>query len=124
MTFQVGNTFHTLSGWTALPASMTKRPPEPPGSTSINWKMTWTREEHSAMPIKISGHTHLSITDLAAATGLSTKTLRSYISKGILPEPEKLKHGLSEFSVFSAEYIKQAVQAVRDLPRSHRQSRG
>jgi predicted DNA-binding transcriptional regulator AlpA len=72
------------------------------------------------MPINISGKSHLSISDLAAATGLSTKTLKTYIEKGILPKPETLEHGMRAFQVFSEEYIKNAVQIVKGLARSSR----
>ena len=58
---------------------------------------------------------------MATATGLSTKTLKSYIDKGILPTPTRLEHGMREFSVFPDDYIAKAVQIVRDLPRARRQ---
>jgi hypothetical protein len=76
------------------------------------------------MPISIGGRSYPSISDLATATGLSTKTLKSYIEKGILPPPTRIDHGMREFSVFPDDYIAKAVLIVKDLARSRRQSGG
>lgn len=75
------------------------------------------------MPLKIGGRSYPSISDLATATQLSTKTLKSYIDKGILPAPTKLTHGMREFSVFPNEYIEDAVRIIKDLARSRRTER-
>jgi hypothetical protein len=59
--------------------------------------------------ITIDGKQYSTITDAVKEFGgVSTKTLREWITKGIIPAPPKLEWGLRTVLHFPREYIEQA----------------
>jgi len=58
--------------------------------------------------IIIKGKMYFTIVDAAERLGVSTKTIRDYIHKGIIPEPPEIKYGIRILKHFSLEYIELA----------------
>ena len=58
--------------------------------------------------LRINGKNYLTIADLAESLGVSPKTARDYINKGIVPKPSKKAYGTRKVDVFSEENIKNA----------------
>lgn len=61
--------------------------------------------------IIINGQTYFTIVDAAAKIGVSAKTIRAYIDKGIIPEPPLIQFGIRTVKHFPPEYM--------DLARRH-----
>ena len=55
--------------------------------------------------IVVGGRTYNTIVDAAAKFGVSAKTVRSYIDKGIIPLPPTVKYGMRLIKHFPSEYI-------------------
>ena len=55
--------------------------------------------------IIIKGKTYYTIVDVAEQLGVSSKTIRDYIHKGIIPEPPEIKYGLRILKHFPLDYI-------------------
>jgi len=55
--------------------------------------------------IIVKGKTHCTIVDAAEQLGVSPKTIRDYIHKGIIPEPPEIKYGLRILKHFPLEYM-------------------
>ena len=64
------------------------------------------------MPIKIEGETYPSIADAAKRFGVSTKTVYSYIEKGIIDQPPRERHGVHEIRTFPEEYMQRALVQI------------
>lgn len=58
--------------------------------------------------IVVVGRTYNTIVDAAAKFGVSAKTVRSYIDKGIIPFPPTVKYGMRLIKHFPSEYIARA----------------
>jgi predicted site-specific integrase-resolvase len=58
--------------------------------------------------IAIKGVTYLTTVDAAAELGVSTKTIRSYMRKGIIPQPPTIRYGVRVIPHFPPEYMKLA----------------
>ena len=58
--------------------------------------------------IVIRRKTYTTTVDAAVELGVSTKTVRQYIIKGIIPPPPEIKYGLRRMKHFPPEYIKLA----------------
>lgn len=58
--------------------------------------------------IIIKGKMYFTIVDAAERLGVSTKTIRDYIHKGIIPEPPEIKYGIRILKHFPLEYIELA----------------
>ena len=58
--------------------------------------------------IVVGGRTYNTIADAAAKFGVSAKTVRSYIDKGIIPTPPTVKYGMRLIKHFPSEYIARA----------------
>ena len=56
----------------------------------------------------IKGTTFLTVVDAAKAFGVSPKTVRSYISRGILPQPPEIQYGLRILKHFLRDYMEEA----------------
>ncbi|MBN2397152.1 MAG: MerR family DNA-binding transcriptional regulator [Deltaproteobacteria bacterium] len=56
----------------------------------------------------IEGRTYYTTADAAKALGVSAKTIRSYIEKGIIPEPPEVQSGLRTFKHFPKDYMGEA----------------
>ncbi|MBM4272113.1 MAG: MerR family DNA-binding transcriptional regulator [Deltaproteobacteria bacterium] len=61
--------------------------------------------------IIVKGKTYYTIVDASERLGVSAKTIRQYIHKGIIPEPPEIKYGVRILKHFPLEYI--------DLARNH-----
>lgn len=61
--------------------------------------------------IMIGGQTYFTIVDAAGEIGVSAKTVRGYIDKGIIPEPPVIQFGIRTVKHFPPEYM--------DLARRH-----
>ena len=58
--------------------------------------------------IVVGGRTYNTIVDAAAKFGVSAKTVRCYIDKGIIPTPPTVKYGMRLIKHFPSEYIARA----------------
>jgi DNA-binding transcriptional MerR regulator len=58
--------------------------------------------------IIVKGKTHYTIVDAAERLGVSAKTIRDYIHRGIIPEPPEIKYGVRILKHFPIDYIKLA----------------
>ena len=58
--------------------------------------------------IVVGGRTYCTIVDAAAKFGVSAKTVRSYIDKGVIPPPPTVKYGMRLIKHFPSEYIARA----------------
>jgi len=58
--------------------------------------------------IIVNGKVYHTTIDAAAMLGVSAKTVRDYIKKGILPEPPLLRQGIRVMKHFPPEYIEEA----------------
>ena len=55
--------------------------------------------------IIVKGKTHYTIVDAAERLGVSAKTVRDYIYRGIIPEPPEIKYGVRTLKHFPIDYI-------------------
>jgi hypothetical protein len=58
--------------------------------------------------IIVKGKTYNTIADAAENLGVSAKTIRDYIDKGIIPEPPKIMYGVRVLKHFPLDYINSA----------------
>ncbi|MFZ3116298.1 MAG: hypothetical protein WA133_11890 [Syntrophales bacterium] len=69
--------------------------------------------------IVVRGKTYSTTMDAAAELGVSTKTMRQYILKGIIPQPPEIQYGVRTLRHFPPEYM----DVVRKRLDSYRQER-
>jgi len=55
--------------------------------------------------IIVKGKSHYTIVDAAERLGVSAKTIRDYIHRGIIPEPPEIKYGVRILKHFPIDYI-------------------
>jgi hypothetical protein len=55
--------------------------------------------------IVVNGKTYRTTMDAALELGVSTKTVRTYINKGIIPPPPQIRYGVRMIKHFPPEYI-------------------
>jgi DNA-binding transcriptional MerR regulator len=55
--------------------------------------------------IIVKGKTHYTIVDAAERLGVSAKTVRDYIQRGIISEPPEIKYGVRTLKHFPIDYI-------------------
>ncbi len=72
--------------------------------------------------IIIKGHTYRTITDAAGELGVSAKTVRSYISKQIIPVPPVIQYGNRTVYHFSSKYMNMAKKQL-DIYRAAKTTR-
>ena len=65
----------------------------------------------------IEGKTYYTTADAAKALGVSAKTIRSYIEKGIIPEPPEVQSGLRTFKHFPQGYMEEAKKILENYRR-------
>ena len=65
----------------------------------------------------IEGETYFTITDAAKTFGVSAKTVRSYISNGIIPDPPEVRYGLRTLKHFPANYMEEAKKLLDNYRR-------
>jgi len=64
--------------------------------------------------IIVKGKTHYTIVDAAERLGVSAKTIRDYIHRGIIPEPPEIKYGVRILKHFPLDYINLAKVRLDD----------
>ena len=64
--------------------------------------------------IIVKGRTHYTIVDAAERLGVSAKTIRDYIQRGIIPEPPEIKYGVRILKHFPLDYINLAKVRLDD----------
>ncbi len=62
--------------------------------------------------IIVKGETYFTIVDAAKTLGVSTKTIRGYIEKGIIPAPPIVRYGVRAIKHFPPEYMTQAQELL------------
>ncbi|MCX5855795.1 MAG: helix-turn-helix domain-containing protein [Deltaproteobacteria bacterium] len=58
--------------------------------------------------IIVKGKTYYTIADAAERLGVSAKTIRDYIFKGIIPKPPEIMYGVRILRHFPVEYMDSA----------------
>ena len=64
--------------------------------------------------IVAKGQTYFTTVDAAAELGVSTKTIREYIQKGIIPPPPEISFGVRMVRCFPPEYMKSAKEHLEN----------
>jgi DNA-binding transcriptional MerR regulator len=73
--------------------------------------------------IIVKGKTYFTIVDAAERLGVSAKTIRDYIQKGIIPEPPEIKYGIRILKHFPIEYIDSAKRHLENYRNSKNEKR-
>jgi excisionase family DNA binding protein len=63
--------------------------------------------------IRVKGKDQPTIQDAAEHLGVSTKTVRSWIDKGVIQQPETVEWGTRNVEVFPDRYLVAAAKAVK-----------
>lgn len=58
--------------------------------------------------ITIDGQQYPTLQEAAKFFGVSSKTIREYMNKGIIPQPPTIEYGLREVAIFPSEYLQEA----------------
>lgn len=66
------------------------------------------------MTVTTNGNTYRTISDGARELGVSAKTVRDWINKGIIDEPPLIEYGVRTIQHFPPEYIKKALTQLKD----------
>lgn len=67
-----------------------------------------------SMVVIVNGVSHPSIADGSRYFKVSTKTIRQWIEKGIIPHPPTIDYGTRELQIFTDEYLRSAVVARKE----------
>lgn len=62
--------------------------------------------------IIVKGHRYFTIVDAARKLGVSAKTIRCYIEKGIISEPPTIEYGVRIVNHFPPEFINKAKEQL------------
>ena len=62
--------------------------------------------------IIVKGEAYSTIIDAAKTLGVSTKTVRGYIEKGIIPAPPIIRYGVRAIKHFPPEYMNRAKELL------------
>ena len=62
--------------------------------------------------IIVKGETYFTIIDAAQMLGVSTKTIRGYIEKGIIPAPPIIRYGVRAVKHFPPDYMNRAKELL------------
>ena len=63
------------------------------------------------MAVIVNGVPHPSIADASRFFNVSTRTIKQWIEKGIIPQPPTIDYGTRELQTFTDEYLRSAVVA-------------
>jgi DNA-binding transcriptional MerR regulator len=73
--------------------------------------------------LKIEGSDYKTIADVAKEEfGVSVKTLRQWIDKGIIPTPPKKEYGTRDIEIFTDEYLERA-KLAKDVYKKKKNSK-
>lgn len=64
--------------------------------------------------IVVKGQTYYTTVDAAAELGVSTKTIREYIHKGIIAPPPEIRYGVRVVKHFPREYMESAKERLEN----------
>jgi len=78
---------------------------------------------HGGVMIIVKGKTYYTIVDAAERLGVSAKTIRDYILKGIIPEPPEIQYGIRLLKHFPPEYIDMAKMHLKNFRDSRNERR-
>lgn len=67
--------------------------------------MQFIKIESEVLMIVVRGKTYSTTMDAAMELGVSTKTIRQYILKGIIPPPPEIRYGVRTLKHFPPEYM-------------------
>tara|TARA_B100001989_G_scaffold240560_2_gene205732 strand:- start:79 stop:303 length:225 start_codon:yes stop_codon:yes gene_type:complete len=73
--------------------------------------------------IEIDGKRFPTVSDAAAALGVSARTVNEYVTKGIIPKPPTVTQGLRDVNVYPTEYMERAMECLKDFRARKRGSR-
>jgi hypothetical protein len=62
--------------------------------------------------IIVKGETYFTIVDATKTLGVSAKTIRCYIEKGIIPAPPVIRYGVRAIKHFPSEYMNRAKELL------------
>ena len=75
------------------------------------------------MAVIVNGVSHPSIADASDFFNVSTRTIREWIEKGIIPHPPTIDYGTRELQVFTDEYLRSAVVARKEYRQKKKSER-
>ena len=64
--------------------------------------------------IVVRGKTYTTTMDAAMELGVSTKTIRQYINRGIIPPPPEIRYGVRMLKHFPPEYMQLVQNSLED----------
>ena len=64
--------------------------------------------------IIVNGQRYFTIVDAAHELGVSAKTIRGYIEKGLIPEPPTVRYGVRVINHFPTEFINKAKEHLEN----------
>jgi len=73
--------------------------------------------------LTINGEKVNTVSDAAHWFGVSVKTVREWINKGIIPEPPTKEHGIKEVHIFPDEYLEDAALKLKEYRKQRRASK-
>lgn len=62
--------------------------------------------------IEINGKRYNTLIDAANFFGISSKTVRDWIKKKVIPKPPQIRQGLREIDYYPKEYLDQALKII------------
>ena len=65
----------------------------------------------------IEGKPYYTTADAAKILGVSAKTIRSYIDRGLIPDPPEIQSGLRTFKHFPKDYMGEAKKILENYRR-------
>ncbi len=74
------------------------------------------------MPREIDGKTYLTLDEAAHRLGVSSRTVKNWLNRSVVPKPPRASQGLRTFFCFTDEWLAEARRAIeayrrqRDVP--------
>lgn len=66
------------------------------------------------MAVLVNGTSYPTISDASDHFKVSTKTIREWIEKGVIPQPPTVEYGTRELQIFPSDYLRKAEAARKD----------
>lgn len=73
--------------------------------------------------VTIEGVQYPTVAEAAQFLGVSTRAVRDYVNKGIIPQPPSIDQGARSIDTFPPDYLEKAKRALRDYRVQKRQRR-